>query len=178
MLKLPDLARAWLWRLGVLAACAAIAFLLGMARGERAAGERHTDYIATQAKQAARVAQAQSQVVVKTEVQYRDRIQTIYVKGKEIEHSAPAYVTPADDIRYGVNAGFVRSFNAAWANEPAGPAADADREPSPVPLADVAEAEAFNATACHAWREQALGLREFYTRMRIAEQRATAAGGE
>ncbi|WEF35770.1 hypothetical protein [Pseudoduganella chitinolytica] len=77
------------------------------------------------------------------------------MKGDEIEKLVPVYVTRADDDRYGVNAGFVRSYNAAWAGEPAGPAAESDRDAAGIPLSEVAEVDAHNATACRAWRELA-----------------------
>ena len=57
----------------------------------------------------------------------------------------------------------MRLYDAAWSGEAAGPAADSDREPAGVSLAQVAEVDIFNATSCRAWREIALGLREHYT---------------
>ncbi|MDQ1817230.1 hypothetical protein RBA41_28390 [Massilia sp. CCM 9210] len=152
---------AWArWAL-LLAACGCI-FLLGQLRGERRAGEAHIAYVGKQANQAVKVAKAQIQVLVRTETKYRDRVQKIYVKGDEIEKQVPVYVSAADSRTYGVNAGFVRSYDAAWTNEPAGPASDTDREPAAVSLTDIAEADAHNARSCFAWREQALGLREAY----------------
>jgi hypothetical protein len=74
----------------------------------------------------------------------------------------------ASDSACTINAGFVRIHDAAWTNQPAGSAASADREPAGVSLADVAETTAFNATACLAWREQAIGLREFYAKLQAA----------
>jgi len=59
----------------------------------------------------------------------------------------------------------VRLYDAAWSGEAAGPAADADREPAGISLAQVAEVDIFNATSCGAWRELALRLREHYTRL-------------
>lgn len=151
------------WSTWLVAAVAGAAlYVLGMLHGERAAGQQHVDYITAQAARSVVIAKAQAQVVVRTEIKYRDRIRTVFVKGAEIEKLVPVYVTRADDERFGVNAGFVRSYNAAWAGEPAGAADDADREPAGIPLSEVAETDAFNATACRAWREQALGWREFY----------------
>jgi len=160
---LPSWAR-WL----ALAAVFAAVFLLGQLRGERIAGERHNDYVSQQATQSVRIAKAQTKVVVQTEVQYRDRIQKIYVKGDVIEKEVPIYVTQADNASCTVNAGFVRSYDAGWTGEPAGPAADSDREPAGISLAQVAEADAFNAKACLAWREQALGWRKYYERLKQA----------
>lgn len=106
---------------------------------------------------------AQELAAAKTEIVYRDHIQKIYVKGDTVEKQVPIFVTAADSLRFGVNAGFVRSYDAAWSGEPAGAAAESDREPAAVSLAQVADTDAFNATACLAWREIAMGLREHYT---------------
>jgi hypothetical protein len=152
----------WWARWLCVAAAGAALYALGMLNGERVAGQVHIDYLAAQAGRTVAIVKAQEKVVVQTEIKYRDRIKTVYVKGEEIEKLVPVYVTPADDDRFGVNTGFVRSYNAAWAGEPAGGAVDADREPAGIPLSEVAEADAHNATACRAWREQALGWRQFY----------------
>jgi hypothetical protein len=148
-----------------LALAAASIFLLGQIRGERIAGEKHLEYVAKQAAQTVKIAQAQTKVVIQKEVEYRDRIQKIYIKGETIEKEVPVYVTQADNANCTVNAGFVRVHDAAWSSEPPGPPAEPDRQPSGIPLAEVAEANAFNATACLAWREQALGLRDFYKQL-------------
>lgn len=152
-------------RIAAILAAACCLFLLGAITGVRYAGEQELARADLRAAQTVKLAKAQVQVVWKTEIKYVDRIQTIYQKGETIEKAVPVYVTPADDANYGVNAGFVRSYNAAWANDPAGPAAESDREPAGIPLADIAEADAHNASACFAWREQALGLRELYLNM-------------
>jgi hypothetical protein len=143
-------------------------YLLGMLQGERLAGQEHLDYVQAQAERGMMIARTQTQVVVRTEVKYRDRIKTIYVKGDEIEKQVPVYVTAADDADYRVNVGFVRSYNASWTGEPAGSPASTDRDPAGIPLVDVAEAAAHNATACRAWRELALGLREYYEKQQEA----------
>lgn len=160
---LPPLAR-WL----AFAAAFAFVFLFGQMRGERIAGERHNDYVGKQATQSVRIAKAQAKVVVQTEVKYRDRIQKIYVQGDVIEKEVPVYVTQADNAGCTVNAGFVRIHDAAWTGQPAGTAADSDREPAGISLAEVGEAGAFNAKACRAWREQALGWREYYQELKLA----------
>lgn len=149
------------------------AFGIGVMQGERLAGQRHIDYVTAQAAQTVAVARAQTKVVVQTEIKYRDRIKTIYVKGEEIERQVPVYVTAADDQRCAINAGFVRAYNAAWSGDAAGAASDADRESAGISLAEVAEADAYNATACRAWREQVIGWREFYGNLKRATDQAT-----
>jgi len=165
---LPGWAR-WL----ALLLAAAHVFTFGQMRGERIAGQRHLDYVSKQAEQSVRIARAQSKVVIQTEVEYRDRIKTIYVKGDVIEKEVPVYVTQADNHRCAVNAGFVRSYDAAWSGEPAGSPADSDRESAGISLADVAAADAFNAKACLSWREQALGLRKFYWDLKRSTEEAS-----
>lgn len=153
----------------VMAAVAAGLYLLGMMHGVSTEGRKHTDYIAAQAARSIQVADKQIQIVHNTEVVYRDRIKTITEKGEKIVVTIPQLVTPVDSLHFGVNAGFVRFYNAAWTNSVpdfAGTTAESDREPSDVSLTDVAEAEAYNATACHSWREQALGLRSYYQGLR------------
>lgn len=164
-MNLLGLVLPWWARWAALAAAGAMIFLFGQMRGERVAGQSHIDYVTAQAAQTVKIAQAQTKVVIQTEIQYRDRIQKIYVQGDTIEKEVPVYVTQADNDRCTINAGFVRSHDAAWASTPAGPAAESDREPAAVSLADVGQAVAFNATACLAWREQAIGLREFYQKL-------------
>ncbi len=165
-IKLASFVLPW-WARWLMAAAAGVSvYMLGVLHGERIAGQRHFDYIQAQAAHTVSIAQAQARVVVQTETKYVDRIKTIYVKGEEIEKRVPVYVTRDDDNRFGVNAGFVRSYNAAWAGEPAGAAAESDRDPAGIPLSAVAEADAHNATACRAWRELAVGLREHYEQLK------------
>ena len=158
MTKLLPAPARWI----ALAGIAIAMYLLGKLQGERAAGQVHLDYVQAQAARGVVIAKAQAEVVVRTEVKYRDRIKTVYLKGEEIEKQVPVLVSPADDLQPGVSVGFVRSYNAAWSGEPAGPAAGTDRDPAGIPLAEVAESDAHNAKSCLAWRELALGLRDFY----------------
>lgn len=155
-------------RWAALALVALSAYAFGRFDGERIEGNEHLAYVAKQAAQTVKIVQAQQKVVVQTEIKYRDRIQKIYVKGDTITKEVPVYVTQADNAGCTINAGFVRSHDAAWTGEPAGPAAESDRESSGISLAEVAQGDAFNATACLAWREQAIGLRDFYRKLQQA----------
>ncbi|WP_211462082.1 hypothetical protein [Collimonas silvisoli] len=105
--------------------------------------------------------------MTQTQIKYVDRINAIYVKGEEVEKQVPIYITQADNDRVAVNAGFVRLYDAAWSGDDPGPAADSDREPAGVSLAQIAAVNAGNATSCRAWRELALGLREYYARLKV-----------
>lgn len=152
------------------AAAALLATVYGIGRlhEARRGADAMAEYQAKQATQTVRIVERQAKVVTVTETKYRDRIKTVYVQGATIENSIPDYVQPADTGRFAVNAGFVRVLDAAWAGQAVGPAGDSDREPAGVPLDQVAGAEVHNATSCRAWREQALGWREFYARQQIA----------
>lgn len=137
-------------------------YVFGRLQEARRGADAMSEYLAAQAARTVAVGRAQTRVVVQTEIKYRDRIQKIYLKGEEIERQVPVYVTAADNAECRINAGFVRAYDAAWAGEPAGPASSSDRDAVGVSLADVAEVDAFNATACRAWRAKAIGLQEFY----------------
>jgi hypothetical protein len=150
----------------------ALPLCLGELDGERRAGQRHIDYVTAQAARTVAIGKAQTKVVIQTEIKYRDRIQKIYLKGEVIEKQVPIYVTRDDDAVYGVNAGFVRAYNAAWSGDDPGPATESDRGPAGIPLSAVADVDAHNATSCRAWREQAIGFREFYGKMKAATVRA------
>lgn len=160
----------WYVRALVAVAAGVVIYLLGMLHGERVAGQAHIDYASEQAAQSVKVAQAQAKIVIETQIKYVDRIKTIYKQGETIEKQVPIYITADDNAGCAINTGFVRIHDAAWSGEPAGPAAIADREPAGVSLAAVAETNAFNATTCLAWREQALGLRELYAKLQAVRK--------
>ena len=167
---------AWA-RAAILAGAAVTLLAIGWMQGERAAGEAHRAYVNAQAARTVAIGRAQIRVVQQVEVQYRDRIRTVYVQGESIEHTIPQLVTPDDMVRFGVHVGFVRLFDAAWSGDTPGPAEDADREPATVSLADVADVEVANATSCRAWREQALGWRTFYNELKAATASGRAGEG-
>jgi hypothetical protein len=146
----------------------ATVYVVGRLHEARHGADVMSDYQEKQAAQTVRVIERQAKVVTVTETKYRDRIKTVYVQGEKIESSIPTYVQPVDIGRFAVNAGFVRVLDAAWAGDPAGPAGDPDREPAGIPLDEVAAVEVHNATSCRAWREQALGWRDFYARQQVA----------
>ncbi|MYM70529.1 hypothetical protein GTP45_27505 [Pseudoduganella sp. FT55W] len=150
------------------AALMAAAYGVGRLHEARRGADAMIAYQAKQTAQGVRIVERQGKVVTVTETKYRDRIQTVYVKGEEIEKSIPVYVQPADVGRFAVNAGFVRVLAAGWTGEAVGPARDSDREPAGVPLDDIAATEVHNATSCRAWRKQVIGWREFYAGQQVA----------
>ncbi len=113
----------------------------------------------------AQLTEAQAKVVTKVEVQYRDRIKVVKEKGETIIKEVPIYVTEKDAARFGVNFGFVRLYNAAFTGEYTGASAESDRQPAGLPLTELGEVNAFNASVCRQWREQALGWKEFYQQL-------------
>jgi len=154
----------WLAFAALVAACSAFSYV----RGDDHGTQKLVDYIGKQASQTVVIVKREVQVVTKVETKYRDRIQKIYVQGDQIENAIPEVLTPDVDRRLPLPAGFVRILDAAWSGQPLGPAADSDREPAIVPASVVAANETDNATSCRAWREQALGWREFYARQQVA----------
>jgi hypothetical protein len=160
----------WWARWLALASAAAVFGTICYNKGKQDEGEKHIAYVNQQAERSNKIAKAQQVVVAQTQIKYVDRIKTIYVKGETIEKQVPIYITQADNVRFAVNAGFVRLYDAAWSGEDPGPAVDSDREPAGVSLAQVAAVDAGNAASCRGWRELALGLREYYADL----QRATA----
>ncbi|MCX8567066.1 MAG: hypothetical protein ON057_001793 [Glomeribacter sp. 1016415] len=127
-------------------------------------------YQARIATATAQLIEAQAKVVIQTEIQYRERIKIVKEKGDTIIKEVPIYVTQADTDCFGVNTGFVRHYNAAFADEPTGVATEFDREPAQISLAEIAEVNAFNASSCWQWREQAIGLRMFYKQLQHIHQ--------
>lgn len=144
----------------------AVIYLLGDLHGERVAGEKHIDYVNQQAAQTIKVVKAQQVIVTQTQVKYRDRIKTIFIKGDEIEKTIHDYISLAANAGCTINAGFVRVHDAAWASTPPGAAGESDGEPAGVSLAEVAEVNAHNAKACVVWREQVFGWREYYDKLK------------
>jgi hypothetical protein len=54
--------------------------VLGEMDGQQRAGQAHLKYVVAQAERTAAIGQAQTKVVVQTEIRYRDRIKTVYLK--------------------------------------------------------------------------------------------------
>ncbi len=162
MISLPSVVLPPFARWAAIAVAMGAMYALGSIHEARVAGEKHLDYVEKQAATEIKIVQAQAKTVLQTETLFRDRIQTIYKQGATIEILIPQYVSPDDTARFGVNAGFVRLLDAAWEGEAVGPASDSDREPAGLAIDAVAETTVGNATSCRAWREQALGWRQFY----------------
>lgn len=158
---------AWCKWAAIAALCAA-AYGAGRLQEARHGADAMIAYVGRQATQTARIAQAQVKVVTVTETKWRDRIEKVYVQGATIETTIPTYVQPVDAELFAVNAGFVRVLDAAWSGDAVGPAAESDREPAGVPIDEIARSEVGNITSCRAWREQALGWRDFYAKQQVA----------
>ena len=82
-------------------------------------------------------------------------------------------LAPLDSVRFGVNLGFVRLYNAAFSGQSPRAATKSDRDPARISLAEIADTIAFNASVCRQWKEQALGWQAFYQQL----QKGTKASG-
>lgn len=129
---------------------------------------KHAEYVGQQAVQSQKLLAARVEVVRQIETKYVTRDRIIREKGETITREVPIYVTQADDARCDVNAGFVRSYNAAATNTDTPAPGESDRAPSGVPLSAVAEVAAFNLTLGHRWRERALTCQRLYEEVRLA----------
>lgn len=158
------LGRMPIWAYGVLAGLAVVgtSYHLGRTHERKLADVEMAECKGKQVAATKVIVQKEVQVVTKTEIVYRDRLQKIYVQGAQIEVDIPKYIKPADDQLFAVNAGFVRVIDGAWSGLLDGPAQDADREPAGVPLSAIADVEVGNATSCRAWRDKVIGWRAFY----------------
>lgn len=155
----------------VLMACSAA---FGWVQGADHEGSKHDDYVLRQAKQTIAIGKAQTKVVIETETKYVDRIKNIYIQGETIEKQVPVYITAADNAACTINTGFMRVHDAAWTGDAPGSAAESDRSAGGVSLAQVAETTTANATICRAWREKAIGLQDFYEKLKIATNQPEA----
>jgi hypothetical protein len=152
----------WWAKWAALAVLMIAAWGVGRLQEARRGADAMAEYVGKQAERTVTIIKREVQVVTQTEIKYRDRVRTIYQQGEQLESRIPDLVTPDVDRRLPLPAGFVRVLDAAWTGDPVGPASDSDGEPAGVPPSVVAANEADNATSCRAWREQALGWREFY----------------
>lgn len=150
---------AWA-RWGAIAALSAASYAAGALHEAR----HETAVQAAKAAKVVTIVKHEVQTVTQVQTVYKDRIQKIYVQEKTVEADIPRFIPPRVDAEFAVPVGFVRVAVAGWSGDPAGPASDADGEPSGIRFTDLAAAEIHNAASCRVWREQALGWREFYAR--------------
>jgi len=148
-----------------LALLAVALYAFGRLDGTRIEGAKHADYVAQQASRTVRIMQAQQKVSTDVQIHYVERIKVIKEKGDVVIKEVPVYVTDADDAGCNVSVGFVRTHRAATTGEPAGPAADSDREASGIALSAVAEVDAENARNHRACIAQVEGWQEFYQKL-------------
>ena len=105
---------------------------------------------------------ARDRIVVQTEIEYRDRVRTIYQQGEQIVRTISIHITPDADRRYPVPVGFVRVHRTATTGTAAASAGDLDGEASDIALSAVAEVDAQNYTECRKWQAQVIGWQEYY----------------
>lgn len=128
---------------------------------EEGRGEVQAAWDAQKAKDAAEIAKLKaktSEVTVKVETKYVDRIQTVRVKGDTIVQKIPVYISrDLPELP-----GAWRMWHDAAATNTV-PDASRDADAAPVAPVDAAATVAANYTACHATAEQLRGLQEWVT---------------
>jgi hypothetical protein len=154
-------------RIGFFLLVSTLIFLLGVSWGIQYEGQKRLDEAKQETVRIVKQIQREQVIVKQVDVKYRDRIKKIYLIGEEIESSVRNYISPAAGHDISVPLGFVRVHDAAWSNTATGSPSESDGEPAGISLVEVGEATVHNATSCHAWREQALGWREFYSRLKV-----------
>ncbi len=164
---LSAVAPPWIkWAAIAVAMAGAAAF--GWVQGADHEGTKHDEFILKQASRTVAIGTRQTKVVIETETKYVDRFKTVYKQGDTIEKYVPTYIAAADNAACSINAGFLRIHDAAWTGQDPGPATESDHTAGGISLAQVAETNAVNATTCRAWREKAIGLEEFYEKLKTA----------
>lgn len=119
------------------------------------------DLLAEQAKEAAKIEDAQEAVTERVVIEYRDRVQVIREKGDTIIKEVPVYVTVKDDSACTINNGFVRLWNDANKGEVSESPAGADGAPSGVVLSDVATQKAVEAKLCRETEQRLISLQDW-----------------
>lgn len=119
------------------------------------------DLLAEQAKEAAKIEDAQEAVTERVVIEYRDRVQVIREKGDTIIKEVPVYVTVKDDSACTINNGFVRLWNDANKGEVSESPAGTDGAPSGVSLSDVATQKAIEAKLCRETEQQLISLQDW-----------------
>lgn len=153
------------------AGVAAAAYAYGRADGQAIEERKHLAYVAQQSDKKADIMEKDSKTIVKTEIVYRDRIQTIKEKGDVVIKEVPVFVRESDNQQCRINIGFVRAHRASTTGAPAGPAAESDREASGINLDTVAAIDAENNKNHRICREQVIGWQQFYRELQESRAR-------
>ena len=121
-----------LYGLVALGGIGALLFALGWINGANSEQDKAKGLAAEQLRQAFEHGQALGTVRDRVVTEYVDRVEVIEKQGKTIIQRVPVYVTPDDDSRCAVPAGFVRLHDAAARAEDlgAGPGAADARPPA------------------------------------------------
>jgi hypothetical protein len=157
----------WYYRAAAIAAIFAAGVALGWEQGDEHGTQKLIDYVGKQATETVRLGRGRTVVLERVTTKWHTVIEQVFVKGETIEKEVPKHVTQEDDRRCVVPIGFVRSYDAAVANDRDPGAAGVDeRAASGIPLSVVAETDAFNLTLGHAWRKRAAACIEAYNAVR------------
>ena len=163
------------WLIGLI--CAALIFCAGALFGSwyetRAAKDLEIKALRDAFEQGQAVGTVRDVVVT----EYVDRERIIYKTGKTITKEVPVYVTPDADAACTLTRGFVRLHDAAAANVLPGPAEPADAGSAGIALSAATEVVADNYTACHATRNQLVGLRNWVRETHAKVNKAKGSAG-
>lgn len=153
----------------VLALIAAIAFAAwrlhaSIYKSGYEAGQR--DYEEAQEDRTVEVIREVEKIVKEVEIVYVDRVKEIKVRGEQVIVKVPVYITKEDDRACELRTGFVRIHDSAARNDPPGAAAESDRDPAGITLAEATAIFSENYTRYHACRAQVIGWNEFWSKYR------------
>lgn len=147
----------------VAAACAAAWF-----KGAAHVQDQWDLDVARQERDAERLATRRATATVQVVTQYIDRVRIVRDTTTATLSEVPRYVTPPDDDRCAVNAGFVRLHNAAAEGRLPDPAGPADASPAGIKLSAVAVKVVDNYGRCRENTEQLIGLQNWVRAMAAA----------
>lgn len=121
--------------------------------------------VARQERDAERLATRRAAATVQVVTRYVDRVRIVRDTTTATLAEVPRYVTPPDDDRCTVNAGFVRLHNAAAEGRLPDPAGPADAHPAGLALSAVAGTVIDNYGRCRENTEQLIGLQAWIRAM-------------
>lgn len=115
----------------------------------------------------------QTHLVLRVETEIQTKIERVRVVEKELIHAAPIIITREVEgaCPDGLPNGFVRLHDAAAASTAPGAAAQSDKDPAGVTLAQANAKIRDNYTEYHVCREQVIGWNAFYSCLRKLSDR-------
>lgn len=164
----------WPYRIAAVALLIAAVAGFGWIKGAEHGRAEFDRYKAAEAAQTVILTKTLTQTVAKVEVQYRDRIKTIYEHGLTLKGNASDYLPPSVATLY-LPRGFVRLRNAAATGNDPGPADQRDTADSGTNLAAAGQADIADLTALRACRAQVMEWADLYASVQRDVNGATPA---